>query len=48
MQKHRGGRVDVFLGDLPGAAEPALSLVQIAMPPVAPRAGARIGWFSKP
>ena len=32
VQKHRGGRVDVWLGDLPGAAQPALSLVELAHP----------------
>ena len=32
VQQHRGGRVDVWLGDLPGAAQPALSLVELAHP----------------
>ncbi len=32
VQKHCGGRVNVCLGDLPGAAQPALSLVELAHP----------------
>ena len=34
VQKHRRGRVDVWLGDLPGAVEPALCLVELAHPKV--------------
>ena len=32
MQEHCGGWVDDGLGDLPGAAQPALSLVELAHP----------------
>src|SRR3954447_1535327 len=30
VQQHRGGRVDLWLGDLPGAAKRALSFVEIS------------------
>ena len=32
VQKHRGGRVNLWLGDVPGAAQPALCLVELAHP----------------
>jgi hypothetical protein len=32
VHKHRGGRVKLWIGDLPGPVEPALSLVELARP----------------
>ena len=32
VQVHRRGRINVWLGDLPGAAQPALCLVELAHP----------------
>src|SRR6185295_18150132 len=32
VQQHRGGRVDLWLGDLPGAAQRALSFVELSHP----------------
>jgi hypothetical protein len=32
VQKHSGGRVNLWLGDFPGAAQPALCLVELAHP----------------
>ena len=32
VQQHRGGGINVWLGDLPGAAQPALSCVELAHP----------------
>src|SRR3954471_2712099 len=32
VQQRRGGRVNLWLGDLPGAAERALSLVELSHP----------------
>ena len=32
VQQHRAGRVNLWLGDLPGAAQPALPLVELARP----------------
>src|SRR3954453_4169674 len=32
VQHHRGGRIDLWFGDLPGAAERALSFVELSHP----------------
>ena len=32
VQQHRGGRVDVWLGNPPGAVQPALSLFELSHP----------------
>src|SRR3954454_21517434 len=32
VQQHRGGRVELWLGDLPGAAQRALSFVELSHP----------------
>ena len=52
VQQHRGGRVDLRLGDLPGAAQrrspSSNSPIQIAQKATAPSAGASIGRSSKP